>query len=80
VPSGAGYAPAENIATASSGLATAAQTAPVSAGQPDHRANILKPDFRDTGWSAAAAVPAGLLEGLPGTALTEEFKAIVRPR
>jgi uncharacterized protein YkwD len=78
VPSGAGYALGENIAMAAAGVDDAAQIVADWLSDPVHRANILDPDFRDTGLAASAAVPASLLDGLPGLTFTEEFGVIVR--
>jgi uncharacterized protein YkwD len=73
VPAGSGYALGENLALAGTGLDTAAQTVASWLGDPGHRANLLSPDFRDTGLAAAIGVPASLLDGGSGTTFTEEL-------
>jgi uncharacterized protein YkwD len=38
-----------------------------------HRANILRPEFRDSGIAVAASVPASDRDGLPGGLYVQEF-------
>jgi uncharacterized protein YkwD len=78
VPSGAGCALGENIAMAAAGVDDAARVVADWLGDPVHRANILDPDYRDTGLAASSAVPASLLGGRPGLTFTEELGVIVR--
>jgi uncharacterized protein YkwD len=40
---------------------------------PEHRANILSADYRDSGIGVAAAVPASFGHGAPGATYTEDF-------
>jgi uncharacterized protein YkwD len=40
---------------------------------PDHRENILTPEFRDSGIAVAAAVPAFASDGLPGALYAQDF-------
>ena len=40
---------------------------------PEHRANILTADFRDSGIGVAAAVPASFGQGAPGATYTQDF-------
>jgi uncharacterized protein YkwD len=75
IRSGEGYAIGENIAAATDSLATPASIVSMWMNSPGHRANILDPDYRDTGMGVAAAVPALLGTG-PGGTYTQEFGAI----
>jgi uncharacterized protein YkwD len=40
---------------------------------PEHRANILRPDYRDSGLGIAAAVPASFGHGARGATYTQDF-------
>jgi uncharacterized protein YkwD len=43
---------------------------------PEHRANILNGDFRDSGVGVAPAAPAMCGEGLPGATYTQDFGVV----
>lgn len=72
---GHGYSLGENIAAATGGLATPAQTVSMWMNSAGHRANILNAAFRDSGIGVAPAAPALLGSG-PGATYTEDFGAI----
>jgi uncharacterized protein YkwD len=40
---------------------------------PEHRANILSPDYRDSGIGVAAAVPASFGHAVAGATYTQDF-------
>jgi uncharacterized protein YkwD len=73
VPSGAEYELGENIDTATLSLTTPAATVTAWMNSPDHRANILNGEFRETGIGVAAAAPAYFSEGEAGATYTQDF-------
>jgi uncharacterized protein YkwD len=62
----------ENLAYAT-GDATPARVVAAWMASPDHRENILEPEFRDSGIAVAAAVPASVADGLPSGLYAQEF-------
>jgi hypothetical protein len=76
----AGNAPAANIATASSGLDTAAQTGAVWLDQPERRANILNTTFATRDCLRPPLFRRASPRVSAGDSFTEEFGAIVRSR
>ena len=66
----------ENIDCAGVTLATATATVSGWMSSPDHRANILNGDFRDSGIGVAPAAPAMCAEGLPGATYTQDFGVV----
>jgi uncharacterized protein YkwD len=76
IPSGWGYTLGENIGAATGDLSTPASMVSTWMNSPDHRANILTPDFRDSGIGVAANVPAEMSDGLPGATYTQDFGAL----
>lgn len=68
----------ENLAWAQGSLATPAQVVAGWMGSAGHRANILDPRFRESGFGVVAAVPASVIGGLAkfaGVTVVEEFGA-----
>jgi uncharacterized protein YkwD len=65
----------ENIAAAGGPLATPNATVAGWMSSPDHRANILDPDFTDTGLGVDAALPASVGLGSVGATYTQVFGA-----
>jgi uncharacterized protein YkwD len=76
IPGHAGFALGENIAAGTRGLDTPAQIVASWMNSPEHRANILDPDYQETGVAATAAVPAQFAGGQPGATYTQDFGAI----
>jgi uncharacterized protein YkwD len=73
VPRGAAYELGENIDIATLSLCTPAATVTAWMNSPDHRANILNGEFRETGMGVAPAAPAYFAEGEPGATYTQDF-------
>jgi uncharacterized protein YkwD len=73
---GSGYELGENIYCATGALATPNATVNGWMSSPDHRANILNGDFRDSGIGVAPAAPALCGEGLPGATYTQDFGVV----
>jgi uncharacterized protein YkwD len=78
-----GYAPAdrpyelgENIDTATIGLSSPSQTVAGWMNSPEHRANILNGDFRDSGIGVTPAAPVVFAEGRPGATYTQDFGVV----
>lgn len=63
----------ENIAYGTGWMATPRAIVAAWMASPGHRANILDPDFRDTGIGASAHLPASLSGGQRGAIYTEDF-------
>ena len=61
-------------------LQLATPTAIVAAwmASPDHRANILNRDFRDTGIGIVAQVPSRYANGMLGATYTQQFGVVAR--
>ncbi len=73
VPRGAAYELAENIDMATLSLSTPAATVNAWMNSPEHRANILNGELRETGVGIAPAAPAYFAEGQPGATYTQDF-------
>lgn len=78
IPRGAAYEIGENIDCATLFLATPAATVTAWMNSPEHRANILNGEFRDSGIGVAAAAPAYFAEGQPGATYTQDFGVLSR--
>ena len=78
VPPGASYVLGENIDCATLSLATPSATVSAWMNSPEHRANILDGEFRDSGIGVAPAAPAQFSDNEPGATYTQDFGAIVR--
>jgi uncharacterized protein YkwD len=76
IPTSAGYEIGENIALGTSGLDTPAQIVAAWMNSAGHRANILDPNYLETGLAATAAVPAQFGGGQPGGTYTQNFGVI----
>ena len=72
-----GYTIGENIAWGTLYLATPAAIAAAWIASPEHLANILDPEFRDTAVGISAAAPPSLANGQAGAVYTQEFGVIV---
>lgn len=79
VPSGWGYELGENIGLGTFGLATPASIVTAWMDSPEHRANILDPDFRDSGVGVVARAPAQYANGEPGATYTQDFGVVQAP-
>jgi len=73
VPRGSAYELGENIDVGTLSLSTPAATVTAWMNSPEHRANILNPEFRETGVGVAAAAPAYFSEGEAGATYTQDF-------
>jgi uncharacterized protein YkwD len=71
-----GYTVGENIAWGTLYLATPSSIVAAWIASPEHLANILAGEYRETGMGVVAAVPASLSEGQPGAIYTQEFGVI----
>ena len=76
VPRGAAYELGENIDTATLYLASPAATVTAWMNSPEHRANILNGEFRETGMGIAAAAPPYFAEGAAGATYTQDFAVL----
>ncbi len=65
-----GYAIGENLAWGTLGLSTPQAIVQAWIASPEHLANILEGQYRDTGIGVVASVPAALAEGQPGATYT----------
>jgi uncharacterized protein YkwD len=68
-----GYVIGENIAWGTLSLSTPSEIVAAWIASPEHLANILSSEFRDTGIGVVAAVPASWGGGEPGALYTQEF-------
>lgn len=73
VPRGSAYELGENIDVATLSLTTPAATVTAWMNSPEHRANILNGEFRETGVGIAPSAPAYFAEGQPGATYTQDF-------
>jgi uncharacterized protein YkwD len=71
-----GYAIGENIAWGTLSLATPSAIVTAWIASPEHLANILDSEYRDTAVGVDPAVPGSLAEGQPGAVYTQEFGVI----
>ena len=76
LPRRATYVVGENIAVGTVQLATPAAIVAGWMVSPEHRANILNRDFRDSGLGIVALAPGRYSAGLPGATYTEQFGVI----
>jgi uncharacterized protein YkwD len=76
VPRRSGYMVGENIALGTLQLATPAAIVASWMTSSHHRANILNPDFRDSGIGIAARAPSRYSNGQPGATYTQQFGVI----
>jgi uncharacterized protein YkwD len=76
VPPGWSYELGENIECGTLGLATPNAAVKGWMNSPEHRANILNGDFRDSGIGVAPAAPAMYASGQPGATYTQDFGAL----
>ena len=72
-----GYEIGENIAWGTLNLATPQSIVTAWMNSPPHRANILRPQFRQTGLGIVAAVPSTEAQGQPGATYTQDFGVIL---
>jgi uncharacterized protein YkwD len=70
------YMVGENIALGTMQLATPASIVASWMKSPDHRANILNPDFRDSGIGIVARAPSRYSGGQQGATYTQQFGVI----
>jgi uncharacterized protein YkwD len=77
VPSGWSYELSENIECGTLSLATPNAAVNGWMNSPEHRANILNGDFRDSGIGVDPAAPAQYANGQPGATYTQEFGVVV---
>ncbi len=71
-----GYTIGENIAWGTLYLATPSSIVAAWIASPEHLANILNPEYRETGVGVDPAAPPSLAEGQPGAIYTQEFGVI----
>ena len=76
LPRRSAYMVGENIALGTMQLATPASIVASWMKSPDHRANILNPDFRDSGIGVVARAPRQYSSGLLGATYTQQFGVI----
>jgi uncharacterized protein YkwD len=76
IPARAGFEIGENIATGSTGLDTPAQIVAAWMNSAGHRANILDPNYQETGLAVTDAIPAQFGGGRPGGTYTQDFGVI----
>jgi len=72
-----GYLIGENLAWGTFGLATPRAIVAAWVASPEHLANILELQYRDTGIGVTPAVPNSLGEGAPGATYAQEFGTII---
>jgi uncharacterized protein YkwD len=77
LPLRSAYLVGENIALGTMQLSTAAAIVASWMKSPDHRANILNRDFRDTGVGVIAQAPNMYSVGQQGATYTQEFGVVV---
>lgn len=73
-----GYEIGENIAWGTLELATPQAIVAAWMRSPAHRANILDPNYRETGIGVSPRPPAALAQGQPGAIYTQDFGVIIR--
>ena len=78
LPRRSAYLVGENIAIGTMQLATPASIVASWMQSPDHRANILNPDFRDSGVGIVARAPSRYSGGQGGATYTQEFGVIAK--
>ena len=78
LPRRSAYLVGENIAIGTMQLATPASIVASWMQSPEHRANILNPDFRDSGVGIVAQAPSQYSGGQGGATYTQQFGVIVK--
>jgi uncharacterized protein YkwD len=79
VPEGMGFALGENLGAATTGVASAAEVVADWVGNPEHLANMLRPDFLETGVGVSIGTGSMVPGGQPGAVVyTQEFGRIDR--
>lgn len=78
LPRRSAYLVGENIAIGTMQLATPASIVASWMQSPEHRANILNPDFRDSGVGIVAQAPSQYSGGQGGATYTQHFGVIVK--
>jgi uncharacterized protein YkwD len=73
----AGYVIGENLAWGTYNLSTPEAIVAAWVASPEHLANILEAEYRDTGVAVVAQVPSMLSGGAPGATYAQEFGVIV---
>jgi uncharacterized protein YkwD len=73
-----GYVIGENLAWGTFVLATPQAMVAAWIASPEHLANILEGQYRETGIGVTPAVPSSLAEGEPGATYAQEFGVIVQ--
>jgi uncharacterized protein YkwD len=73
-----GYVIGENLAWGTLTLSTPATIVTAWINSPEHLANILEANYRETGIDVQPEAPASLAEGSQGALYTQEFGVIVR--
>jgi uncharacterized protein YkwD len=73
-----GYVIGENLAWGTLSLATPEAIVAAWIASPEHLANILEANYRDTGIDVEPEVPKELSEGVEGALYTQEFGVITR--
>jgi uncharacterized protein YkwD len=74
-----GYEVGENIAWGSYDLSTPSSIVAAWMASPPHRANILRPTYRDTGIGISPHLPSSFAEGETGAIYTQDFGVILGP-
>jgi uncharacterized protein YkwD len=72
-----GYVIGENLAWGTYGLATPQAIVGAWTASPEHLANILEGQYRETGVGVAPQVPPSLANGAPGATYAQEFGVII---
>jgi uncharacterized protein YkwD len=72
-----GYTVGENIAWGTLQLSTPSAIVAAWIASPEHLANILDAEYKETAIGVAPAVPSSLSEGQPGAVYSQEFGVIV---
>jgi uncharacterized protein YkwD len=78
LPRRSAYLVGENIAIGTMQLATPASIVASWMQSPEHRANILNPDFRDSGVGIVAQAPSQYSGGQGGATYTQQFGVIAK--
>jgi uncharacterized protein YkwD len=76
IPANTAWSIGENIAWATSYLATPEAIVTAWINSPEHLENILESKYRDSGIGVLAQVPASLSSGQPGAIYTQDFGVI----
>jgi uncharacterized protein YkwD len=72
-----GYVIGENLAWGTFNLATPQAIVDSWIASPDHLANILEGQYRETGIAITPAVPSSMADGAPGATYAQEFGVII---